>query len=109
MAGIGRIHSATKGSSNWMNTGMEIKITPIRLSFIFGLMVAALVSAHVVTQTIRFATGDNFLLGLEPLFNIGSDGNIPTFYSAVAILFCALLLILIARASRKDRYRSIGY
>ncbi len=92
-----------------MNTGMEIKITPIRLSFIFGLMVAALVSAHVVTQTIRFATGDNFLLGLEPLFNIGSDGNIPTFYSAVAILFCALLLILIARASRKDRYRSIGY
>ena len=88
---------------------MEIKITPMRLALVFGSMVAALVSAHVVIQMIRFATGDKFLFGLVPLFSIGSDGNLPTFYSAFAILFCALLLALIARASRKDRYLSIGY
>jgi len=88
---------------------MEIKITPMRLALVFGLMVAALVSAHVVIQTIRFATGDKFLFGLVPLFSIGSDGNFPTFYSAFAILFCALLLTLIAIASRKDRCLGIGY
>jgi hypothetical protein len=88
---------------------MEIKITPKRLSLAFGGMVAALLAAHVVTQTIRFATGDNFLLGLVPLFSIGSDKNLPTFYSAFAILFCAILLTLIGRASTKDRYLSFGY
>jgi hypothetical protein len=81
----------------------------MRLSFVFGSVVAALVSAHVVIQIIRFVTGDKFLHGLVPLFSIGSDGNLPTFYSAFAILFCALLLTLIAIASRKDRYLSIGY
>jgi len=88
---------------------MEIKITPKRLSLAFGLMVVALLIAHVVTQTIRFATGDDFLLGLVPLFSVGSDGNLPTFYSAFAILFCAFLLTLIARASQSDRYLNIGY
>jgi len=88
---------------------MEIKITPMRLALVFGSMVAALVSAHVVIQNITFLTGDKLLLGLVPLFSIGSDGNLPTFYSVFAIFFCALLLTLIARASRKDCYLSIGY
>ena len=90
-------------------TAVKIETTPKRLSLAFGSIVAALVTAHVVTETIRFVTGDNFLLGLVPLFSIGSDKNLPTFYSSFAILFCAILLTVIARAAGKDRATSVGY
>lgn len=88
---------------------MEIKITPKRLTLIFGSIVAALVTAHVVTQAIRFVSGDNRLFGFVGLFSIGSDGNLPTYYSSFAILFCAILLTIIARASGNERDASAGY
>lgn len=88
---------------------MDLTITPKRLSLAFGSIVAALVIAHVAIQTLRFVTGDDFLFGLVPLFDVGSDRNLPTFYSSVAILFCAILLTLIARASGRDRDPNVGY
>ena len=82
---------------------MEIEFSPKRLAWIFSVVVFFSFVAHVITQVLGFLTGDEFLFGLVPLFSVGSDGNLPTFYSAFAILFCSFLLTLIGFASREDK------
>ena len=74
---------------------MVIVFTAKRLAQVFGAIVLCLISAHVVVQTIRFATGDERVFGLVYLLSVGRESNLPTFYSSFAILFCAFLLTLI--------------
>ncbi len=75
---------------------MVIVFTAKRLAQAFGAIVLCLVSADVVVQTVRFTTGDERVFGLVDFLSVGRDGNLPTFYSSFAILFCAFLLTLIA-------------
>ncbi len=76
---------------------------------ILSVAVALLVFGHSVIQGVRFATGDDFLLGLVPLTSIGSDGNVPTYYSALAILLCTGLLAAIGEGVRRAGERDAGY
>lgn len=80
---------------------MDLTVTPKRFARLFGAAVCCLVVAHLVVETLRFASGNERLLGLVPFFSIGSDRNLPTFYSALALLVCAALLGLIGVASRQ--------
>lgn len=80
---------------------MDLTLTPKRLARLFGLAVCCLIIAHVVVQTTRFVTGNERLFGAVPFFSIGSDRNLPTFYSAIALLACASLLGLIGFVSRQ--------
>lgn len=41
--------------------------------------------------------------GTMHLFDLGLDGNIPTWYASASLLLCALLLFLIARAVKGDQ------
>jgi len=47
------------------------------------------------TQHFNFYLDEGELFGLVDLFDFAIEGNIPTLYSAVAILFCSALLMLI--------------
>ncbi len=80
---------------------MDLIVTPKRLARLFGYAVCCLVVAHLLVQTVRFASGNERLFGLVPLFSVGSDRNLPTFYSALALLASAGLLWLIGVASRQ--------
>lgn len=88
---------------------MDIAFTPKRLAQFFAALTACLIVAHVSVQTVRFATDNDSLAGLVALFSLGADGNLPTFYSSFAILFCAMLLTLIGVAGWGDRHIHTAY
>jgi hypothetical protein len=76
---------------------------------LFGTIVLGLVLAHIACQSVRLATGDSYLMGLVPLFNVGTERNLPTFYSSFAMLFSAGLLGLIAFAVRGGARSTMFY
>ncbi len=60
------------------------------------IVVVLLVLAHIVGRVCVFS-GHKYVFGLVQLFDLDSEGNIPTFYSAVTLLFSACLFFLIAK------------
>ena len=79
---------------------MDIRLTPKQIAWFFAGVTGCLLLVHVGFQTLRFVTGDRFLLGLGPLFNLGAERSLPTYYSVFALLFAALLLAAITVATR---------
>jgi len=74
---------------------VQIQVSPSRVARAFGGFVALLVVTHVLVQIVGHALHDEQVLGLLPLFNVGTERNLPTFYSACAMLVCSGLLLLI--------------
>ncbi len=74
---------------------------PVLLARAFAAVASGFVVIHLVMQTIRFATGNDGLFGLLNAFSLGSDTGIPAYYSALAILFCAVLASLIATGTAR--------
>lgn len=68
-----------------------------------------LITAFLVTQTIRIALGHNFLMGLTPLFHLDWEANLPAWYSSVSLLVAASLAAVIALSIRKSGQSSAGY
>jgi hypothetical protein len=80
---------------------MQVKLTPRSFTTVFGLTVALLLLAHTVIQMCRFFFDDDRFHGLVFMFSVGADGNIPTFYSAFALLFSSGLLAFTGYLIRK--------
>lgn len=74
-----------------------LQASPEQLRTGFAVVASVFVAVHVVLQIIRFSTHDHRLGGLLNAFSLGSDTSIPAYYSALAILFCAVLAFAIAR------------
>lgn len=90
--------------------GFEIRIDPRALSQLFAGTVGLLLLLHVIVQTLRFTLFDGASMGgLVPLFSLGSDGNLPTFYSAFALLFSGLVLLAIGVAALQTHQRDGWY
>lgn len=75
----------------------ELRLTPAGVARAFAIVVASLLILHVIFQTLGFLLEDEHVLGLLPLFNVGTERNLPTFYSSGALLLCSGLLAMIAR------------
>jgi len=88
---------------------MDIKLSPKSIALFFLGIVLFLLIAHLSIHAVRFITDVSFLSGPVQLFNLGSDTNVPTFYSSVAILVCASLLTLVGIAGREDRRIHASY
>ncbi len=82
---------------------MEITIQPKRVALAFFWVVMALTLIHSIVLFFYFYLPDDEVFGLVDLFDFDIEGNIPTLYSSVAILFCAALLAIIARSNWKKR------
>lgn len=74
---------------------MEIAATPARIASAFLACTAVLVTINCSLLFLHYYLGGHELFGLLDLFDLDIEGNIPTLYSAVAVLFCAALLALI--------------
>lgn len=71
---------------------MTITLEPKKVTiFLAGIMVC-LIAANVAGMVSSYYFGFSRL----NVFNLDREGNIPTFFSAVTLLFCGLLLALIA-------------
>lgn len=85
------------------SSGVQLSLTPRRLAGAFALVTCALVLVHVVVQVIRFTSGDDRLYGIVFMVSLGAEDNLPTFYSAFALLSCAGMLAMIAARSATER------
>ena len=86
---------------------MQIKITPKWIAIVLAAAITGLTVIHTTLQSIRFITGE--MTGLVWFFSLGSDGNVPTFYSSFAILLCAALLLGIAIGDLRERKIPAAY
>lgn len=80
---------------------MSISLYPkdifkMNLSLIFLLM-----SANILGIVSKFYFDHDYVYGLIGLFDFDTEKNIPTFYSAIALLIASILLSLIAMANKK--------
>ena len=75
----------------------EIRIEPRRVAAAFLWVVIILSLLNACLLTLNFYTEDSRFEGLLAFFDLDIEGNIPTLYSAVAVLICAGLLALITR------------
>jgi len=100
------------GCSGAIERTMELRMNP-RQVVVFSLrIVAVLTVINCVEIYFYFYLDDTSVYGLVDLFDFAIEGNIPTFYSAVAILFCSALLALISYANWQrpdgDRFYWVG-
>ncbi len=73
---------------------ISIKITSVvRL---LGAIAVSFIVASYAGQLITYITGHGTLYGLIPLFNVDRENNFPAFFSALLLLFSALLIFIIA-------------
>lgn len=78
---------------------MEIKVEPKQVAVAFLWVAAVLTVINSVLLFFYFYLGDDELFGLIDLFDFAIEGNVPTLYSAVSMLFCSALLALITHAN----------
>lgn len=81
---------------------MEILLEPPKITRFFAGIVLLLALAHLAAQFSIYVLGYDNLFGLIPLFSLNAEENIPALYSSLALVFCALLLALIAWATKRS-------
>jgi hypothetical protein len=91
---------------------MRVAVAPARVTRVLLLAVAILAAAGVSVQIAERGFGHDRLLGLVRLFDLDSEGDVPTGFSSMALLAGAVLLWAIARvepgAGRGDIPRRIA-
>jgi hypothetical protein len=86
----------------------NIVVTPMKITLYLLGIVAILLLANFVVIYIRFVLGLQFEFIKTFYFN--SEANIPSFYSASAILFSAILLFLIGNlGSEREKGQSTSW
>ena len=78
---------------------MEITLQPKKVALAFFWVVMALTLIHSIVLFFYFYLRDEEVFGLVDIFDFDIEGNVPTLYSAVALLFCSVLLAIIARSN----------
>jgi hypothetical protein len=73
---------------------------------VLGLVICGLTIASVAGQFAKYMLGYTTFGGLITLFDLNLEQNVPTWYSTAQLLFCALLLGIIAwdKKNNGDRY-----
>ena len=78
---------------------MEIRVDPKKVAIAFLWVAAVLTVINSVLLFLSFYLGDDELFGLLDFFDLDIEGNVPSLYSAVAVLFCSALLALITHVN----------
>jgi hypothetical protein len=81
----------------------QISLNPSAIARVLGVVAFLLVLASIGGQLAKFLLRHSSVKGLIPLFNVDREGNIPTFFTVLLLLFAALLLAVIAVLNGKQR------
>jgi hypothetical protein len=65
-------------------------------------IVLCLIAAHLLGLVSTYVFGHNSVWGLVKLFSLTREANVPTFFSAVLLLFCSALLALIGIRKKRS-------
>ena len=74
---------------------MNISLSSKAIAVFFAVIVVVLSLAHIIVETI-YQSGGGRVYGLIHFLNLDRERSLPTVYSYTAILFCAVLLFIIA-------------
>ncbi len=80
---------------------MKIRFSSQRIFRTHLTVIAALVCAHLIVHIGRLVTGTRTFYGLEPIFGLNFENNVPTLFSAVAMIAAAGLLSVTAQREQK--------
>ncbi len=85
---------------------MKFVVSTKKITIVLAMAVLFLTCASLAAQFFMYIWGREGLLAFLPVFNVGEDANIPTWYSSFMLLLCSILLATIAAASKRysDRY-----
>lgn len=72
-------------------------------------VVLFLLTANVAGIISKFYLGHPYVFGLVSLFNFDTEANVPTIYSALAMLFASMLLLYISGLQKKQRDPSLAW
>ncbi|MFA5260315.1 MAG: hypothetical protein WC450_03710 [Candidatus Omnitrophota bacterium] len=79
----------------------SISLNPFSIARGLGTAAFLLVLASMGGELTTFLTGHDSVYGLIPLFCLNAEHNIPTFFSALLLLFAAQLLSVITMLEKK--------
>jgi len=82
-----------------------IPVVPEQILAAQLVMIAGLVLAYAIAKSMHVLGGHDQLLGLNFLFDLDEERNLPSTYSAVAILAAACLLVLTGGLYRMQAIR----
>ncbi|MDN3688861.1 hypothetical protein [Cyclobacterium jeungdonense] len=71
---------------------INIIISPQGITCLLLKLIGALFIANLISIYLKWELGYITALGFVPLFDFDQEYNLPTFYSTLALLYCAVLL-----------------
>jgi hypothetical protein len=88
---------------------MKLTISPKQVSRLLACIVGFLVLVNLGLKFIRYYLEHDYVHGLMPvvlrLFDTDGEGNIPAWYSSLALLLCSALLVFIATEESQENNR----
>lgn len=92
---------------------MKIGLSPLRISLALAVLVIGLAIAHLITQYANFYLDKNYVFGVG-LFDLEGEKNIPSLYSSIALFFCFVILLIIAKSEtinlqKPGHWRFLGF
>ena len=81
----------------------SLKINPTKITLALVIIAVLLIFLNIVVYTISFKTGNDYLFGLFPTFDLDDEANLPSFFSALLLLFSSLLLGIITFCSKIEK------
>jgi len=87
------------------SVGSEIFLNPKKVCLSLFSVAVGLTFLHMCFKFLDLSLGHDLVFGLAPIFSLSGEGQIPTMFSVILLLIGALLLALIAVASRKKLER----
>jgi hypothetical protein len=79
---------------------MKIKLESKKVFVSLLFIIFFLLSANIVGIISTYYLDHPHIFGLVPMFDFNKEKNIPTFYSALTIVCCSILLSMIAASKR---------
>ncbi len=78
-----------------------VAIDPRRISRILACIALGLSAAGTAVRLFQVLTGHNSIFGIFTKFDLDTEANLPTWFSASVLLVAALLLLLIQQDARR--------
>ena len=78
---------------------MQVTLSPRTVAWLLGIAFVGLLAGGTAAEVGLDLAGRRADFGPIALFNLSFEGNLPTWYSSLLLLVCALLLLLIAHLS----------
>ena len=76
---------------------LRVVVAPTRVTAMLCAVFLALFVAHSIGLVMTYELGHDYVEGLVPLFNIGLEGNVPTFFASLLLFFNGLLFLFLWR------------